>query len=196
MRRLACLCTGTVASVYLQQASKLLSNPNPRCTRPRVRTFPSVNKKAAKSPYTSDALCTSTTAPHRLTSPRSEPRPTPTQTRQGFSFRADRLCYDKSLTSTRHDPIRHASNQELYVFIHERLHVRASTAPCIRRPWIIQASRLYPSLSTSGRRGHALRPRNTVLLRRFLTSTSTGSTPTTSTRALDFVKLRHDSARC
>ena len=32
------------------------------------------------------------------------------------------------------------------LFIHERLHVRASTAPCIRRPWIIQASRLYPSL--------------------------------------------------
>ena len=70
MRRLACLCTGTAASVYLQQASKLLSNPNPRCTRPRVRTFPSVNKKAAKSPYTSDALCTSTTAPHGLTSPK------------------------------------------------------------------------------------------------------------------------------
>ena len=82
------------------------------------------------------------------------------------------------------------------LFIHERLHVRASTAPCIRRPWIIQASRLYPSLSTSGRRGHALRPRNTVLLRRFLTSTSTGSTPTTSTHALDFIKLHHDSAHC
>ena len=45
-------------------------------------------------------------------------------------------------------------------------------------------------VSSSRRRGHALRPRNTVLLRRFLTSTSTGSTPTTSTRALDFVKLR------
>ena len=55
---------------------------------------------------------------------------------------------------------------------------------------------VFIQVSTSGRRGHALRPRNRVLLRRFLTSTSTGSTPTTSTRALDFVKLRHDSARC
>jgi len=55
---------------------------------------------------------------------------------------------------------------------------------------------VFIQVSTSGRRGHALRPRNTVLLRRFLTSTSTGSTPTTSTRALDFVKLRHDSTRC
>ena len=55
---------------------------------------------------------------------------------------------------------------------------------------------VFIQVSTSGRRGHALRPRNTVLLRCFLTSTPTGLTPTTSTRALDFVKLRHDSARC
>ena len=55
---------------------------------------------------------------------------------------------------------------------------------------------IFIQVSTSGRRGHVLRPRNRVLLRCFLTSTSTGSMPTTSTRALDFIKLCHDSARC